>query len=84
MIGGIPPIILWLWQEPAPSPLSGGAICRAESAQKAPGVPGRGALQSWRAASSTSSAWPFTFTFGQTRAMRPLPSRRKVVRVMPI
>lgn len=40
--------------------------------------------QSARAAASTSSAWPFTFTFGQTRAMRPSPSSRKVVREMPI
>ena len=36
------------------------------------------------AASSTSSAWPGTETFGQMRAMRPSASRRIVVRSMPI
>ena len=36
------------------------------------------------AASSTSSAWPGTFTFRQTLRITPLPSMRKVERSMPI
>jgi hypothetical protein len=40
--------------------------------------------QSARAASSTASAWPGIFTFGQIRARRPSGPIRKVARVMPI
>ena len=36
------------------------------------------------AASSTSSAWPGTLTFGQIRAMRPSASIRKVLRMTPM
>lgn len=42
------------------------------------------AQPSARAAASTSAAWPFTFTLGQTRTIRPVPSARKVARAMPI
>ena len=40
--------------------------------------------QSARAASSTSAAWPFTFTLGQTRCTVPSAPNRKVARSMPI
>src|SRR5690606_6955109 len=52
----------------------------AKSGTAAPWCRGYRAL----AASSTSSAWPSTFTFGQTRAMRPSGPIRKVARRTPI
>src|SRR3954463_11206940 len=60
--------------------------------QASPGPPphrlrrqgGFGAYGNARAASSTSSAWPVTFTLRQTRFTTPSRSTRKVARSMPI
>ncbi len=63
------------------APFAGGRSARRGGGSR-PGTRARQARA--RAASSTASAWPGTFTFGQTRAIRPSRSTSTVVRSTPI